>query len=94
MKRYLKLLSVLSIVAFVGVACGGGGGSAQTSTPASSSGAMQPGGTLRVGTPADISGGWDPAKEYEAIAWELRARRAASCTPTWRRPRPRCPRTS
>jgi peptide/nickel transport system substrate-binding protein len=71
-RRYIKLLAVLSVVAIAAAACGGGGGTTGTSPGGKTSGAkLQPGGTLRVATPADISGGWDPAKEYEAIAWEL-----------------------
>jgi peptide/nickel transport system substrate-binding protein len=70
--RYLKLFSIVSVVAIAGAACGGGGGGTSApSTKASSAGNLPRGGTLRVVTPADISGGWDPAKEYEAIAWEL-----------------------
>jgi len=81
-KRYSKLLATVAVLGLVAAACGGGGGSSGTttgggggSTPPATSGGAQPtqpqGGTLKIAAPADIAGGWDPAKEYEALAFEF-----------------------
>jgi len=79
-KRYSKLLATVAVLGIVAAACGGGGGSSG-STPnggetttgggTSQTPSLPTGGTLKIASPADIAGGWDPAKEYEALAFEF-----------------------
>jgi len=71
MKRHWRYLATVAVVAVVAAACGGGGGGGGPSGTEIPSGGIQAGGTLKLATPADIQSGWDPAKEYEIIAYEL-----------------------
>ena len=71
-KRYWKLVALLAVVVVIGAACGGGkapGGT--TSSGTESPGGIPTGGILKMATAADVQSGWDPAKEYEVIAWEI-----------------------
>jgi peptide/nickel transport system substrate-binding protein len=66
--RYTRMLALVGVLAVVGAAC------AQEQAgpgPAPVGGAPQEGGTLNLAISADISEAWDPAKEYEALAWEV-----------------------
>jgi len=73
MKQHWRYLATVAVVALVAAACGGGGGTTGTETPSGGtpSGGIPAGGTLMLATPSDIQSGWDPAKEYEIIAWEV-----------------------
>jgi peptide/nickel transport system substrate-binding protein len=66
-RRYLKLLTLLSAFAILAAACGGDDGPTQPGPDED----QVPGGTLRLGISADIAAAWDPAKEYEALAFEV-----------------------
>ena len=79
-KRYTKLLATVAVLGIVAAACGGGGGNNTTTPGQTTSGGTPPptttaslptGGTMKIAAPADIAGGWDPAKEYEALAFEF-----------------------
>ncbi len=69
MKRYPMYLATGIVVALIAASCGGGGGGGPASTgpPAE----IKAGGTFELATAADVQSGWDPAKEYEVIAWEI-----------------------
>lgn len=72
-KRYLKLLSLASVLAIAAAACGGGGGSNPTTKPPPTT--TQPsqvsGGTYDLAIESDVSAAFDPQKEYYAVTWEF-----------------------
>lgn len=70
MKRHFRILALVAVLGVVAAACGGGGNeTTKGGTP--SSGALQSGGTLKFAISADIQSAWDPAKEYEQLAWGI-----------------------
>lgn len=75
MSRYLRVFALVAVLALVATACGGDDeGEGEVTGPTSTTGVtgeFEAGGTLQLATPADVSSGWDPAKEYEAVAWEF-----------------------
>ncbi len=73
MRRYLKVLALVGVLALVAAACGGdnGGTGATGASATGASGAeLQPGGTLKFAQIADVYSAFDPAKEYSQITWE------------------------
>jgi peptide/nickel transport system substrate-binding protein len=68
-RRYLRVLALVGILAVVAAACGGGGPSA-TGPTAASGGEIQPGGTLRGSLLSDIDAGFDPGWSYYSVTWE------------------------
>lgn len=71
-RRYLKILALVGILAIVAAACGGddGGGGGGTSSGSASAGELQQGGTLKLAMLGDVSAAFDPAKEYYSVTWE------------------------
>jgi peptide/nickel transport system substrate-binding protein len=70
MKRYLRYLALVAILALAGAACGGGGGGGGASGSATPSAAEpQKGGTLRVWQDTDVTANFDPQKEYFQVSF-------------------------
>ncbi len=73
MKRTLKMIAVVAVLAVVAAACSSGddGGTDQGSdTGAPSAATDLSGGTLRMGQLGDVSAAFDPQKEYYSVTWE------------------------
>ncbi len=68
MPRRWILIALVTTMAVLGAACGGGSGS--TATPPTPSAAPKPGGTLHVALISDVQDAFDPQKEYSAVTWE------------------------
>jgi ABC-type transport system substrate-binding protein len=69
MKRYLKVFSVVAVLALAMVACGGGGGGGGATSSVGQK--PQKGGTLHVETNTDTTAVMDPQKEYYQLPWGL-----------------------
>jgi peptide/nickel transport system substrate-binding protein len=72
-KRYLQVLALVGVLALVAAACGGddngGGATGSTATGASGAQEITPGGTFNAALLSDVTAGFDPQKEYYAVAW-------------------------
>jgi peptide/nickel transport system substrate-binding protein len=64
-------MATIAVVAIVATGCGGGGGGEASPSASESAGGIPTGGVMKLATVADVQSGWDPAKEYEIIAWEV-----------------------
>ena len=73
MRRYLQVLALVGVLALVAAACGGdddgGGATGSTATGASGAQEITPGGTFKAALLSDVTAGFDPQKEYYAVAW-------------------------
>ena len=73
MKRYLQVLALVGVLTLVAAACGGddngGGATGSTATGASGAQEVTPGGTFNAALLSDVTAGFDPQKEYYAVAW-------------------------
>lgn len=68
MRRYLKIVTLASVLAIVATACGGGGGGGPTQSPGAQ---IQAGGTFKGALLGDVSAAFDPQKEYYSVTWEF-----------------------
>ena len=61
----------MAVLALVGAACGGDddGGEATGSTTGATGAEITPGGTFEAALLSDVTAGFDPQKEYYAVAW-------------------------
>lgn len=72
MRRYLSVLALVAALGLVAAACGGDNGGATGATGATATGAtgeLQPGGTVELGMLGDVSASFDPQKEYYSVTW-------------------------
>ena len=72
MRGYLKVLALVAVLALVGAACGGdddGGGATGSTATGGTGGEITPGGTFEAAMLSDVTAGFDPQKEYYAVAW-------------------------
>jgi len=73
-RRYLSVLALVAVLGLVAAACGGddgGGTGASGATSATgASGELQPGGTVELAMLGDVSAAFDPQKEYYSVTWE------------------------
>jgi hypothetical protein len=66
-RRYLSVLALVAVLGLVAAACGGddeGGTGATGATATGTTGELQPGGTVELGMLGDVSASFDPQKEY------------------------------
>ena len=70
MKRYLKFVALAAVLTVIAAACGGSTSSGPSGT-GSTSGAFQPGGTLKIAHTQDFFNGLDPQQEYYSVSWEF-----------------------
>ena len=73
MRRYLSVLALVAVLGLVAAACGGddeGGTGATGATATGATGELQPGGTVELGMLGDVSASFDPQKEYYSVTWE------------------------
>ncbi len=70
MKRYLKVLALVGVLAIVATACGGGGGGGASPSASGSGQELQQGGTLQLALLSDFSAAMDPQKEYYSVTWQ------------------------
>jgi peptide/nickel transport system substrate-binding protein len=71
-RRYLQVLALVGVLTLVAAACGGddeGGATGSTATGASGAQEITPGGTFKAALLSDVTAGFDPQKEYYAVAW-------------------------
>jgi len=71
-RGYLKVLALVAVLALVGAACGGdddGGGATGSTATGGTGGEITPGGTFEAAMLSDVTAGFDPQKEYYAVAW-------------------------
>lgn len=72
MKRYLSVLALVAVLGLVAAACGGDDGDETGATGATATGTtgeLQPGGTIELGMLGDVSAAFDPQKEYYSVTW-------------------------
>ena len=72
MRRYLSVLALVAVLGLVAAACGGddeGGTGATGATATGATGELQPGGTVELGMLGDVSASFDPQKEYYSVTW-------------------------
>ncbi|HEY8116163.1 MAG TPA: ABC transporter substrate-binding protein [Actinomycetota bacterium] len=73
MRRYLSVLALVAVLGLVAAACGGdneGATGATGATATGPSGELQPGGTVELAMLGDVSAAFDPQKEYYSVTWE------------------------
>src|SRR5215207_5866 len=71
-RRYLSVLALVAVLGLVAAACGGddeGGTGATGATATGATGELQPGGTVELGMLGDVSASFDPQKEYYSVTW-------------------------
>lgn len=75
MRTIWKYVAIVAVLGLLAAACGGGeedgGGSQTPAASGSGAGEIPTGGTMELATPSDVQNAWDPAKSYEAIAFEV-----------------------
>jgi len=72
MRRYLSVLALVAVLGLVAAACGGddeGGTGATGATATGATGELQPGGTVELAMLGDVSAAFDPQKEYYSVTW-------------------------
>jgi peptide/nickel transport system substrate-binding protein len=69
MKRYLRYVAAVGVLAIVAAACGGGG--AGDTTGPDTGEEPVPGGTLKLALSSDVFATFDPQKEYYSVSWEF-----------------------
>jgi peptide/nickel transport system substrate-binding protein len=72
-RRYLSVLALVAVLGLVAAACGGdneGATGATGATATGPSGELQPGGTVELAMLGDVSAAFDPQKEYYSVTWE------------------------
>jgi peptide/nickel transport system substrate-binding protein len=72
-RRYLSVLALVAVLGLVAAACGGddeGGTGATGATATGTTGELQPGGTVELAMLGDVSAAFDPQKEYYTVTWE------------------------
>ncbi|MGZ8592196.1 MAG: ABC transporter substrate-binding protein [Actinomycetota bacterium] len=81
MRRYLRVLALVAVMGLVAAACGGDDDGGEGATGATGTGAtggtatgatgadITPGGTFEAALLSDVTAGFDPQKEYYAVAW-------------------------
>ena len=69
MKRMLKVVALVAVLAIVAAACNSDSGDTDASGSASASGDLS-GGTLKMAMLADVTAAFDPQKEYYSVTWE------------------------
>jgi peptide/nickel transport system substrate-binding protein len=71
-RRYLSVLALVAVLGLVAAACGGDdeGGTGATGATATATGELQPGGTVELAMLGDVSAAFDPQKEYYSVTWE------------------------
>jgi peptide/nickel transport system substrate-binding protein len=72
-RRYLSVLALVAVLGLVAAACGGdneGGTGATGATATGATGELQPGGTVELAMLGDVSAAFDPQKEYYTVTWE------------------------
>jgi peptide/nickel transport system substrate-binding protein len=67
--RYLKIFALVAVLGLVGAACAGGEEAAETTTPATTGAEIPTGGVFKMALLSDVTAGFDPQKEYYAVAW-------------------------
>jgi peptide/nickel transport system substrate-binding protein len=67
-RRYLRIVALIGVVAIVAAACGGDEAEAP---PSPAGGDIQAGGVIKMGISADVDEAFDPAKEYSQISWSI-----------------------
>jgi peptide/nickel transport system substrate-binding protein len=65
-RRYTKLLALVSVLGIIATACAQGEGPRQQDGED-----LQPGGTLELNLLGDVSAAFDPQKEYYSVTWEF-----------------------
>ena len=70
MKRSLKLIALVAVLAMVAAACGGNDSTSSSSTDSGSASTDLSGGTLKMAMLSDVSAAFDPQKEYYSVTWE------------------------
>jgi peptide/nickel transport system substrate-binding protein len=71
-RRYLSVLALVAVLGLVAAACGGddeGGTGATGATATGATGELQPGGTVELAMLGDVSAAFDPQKEYYSVTW-------------------------
>jgi peptide/nickel transport system substrate-binding protein len=71
-RRYLSVLALVAVLGLVAAACGGddeGGTGATGATATGATGELQPGGTVELALLGDVSAAFDPQKEYYSVTW-------------------------
>lgn len=72
MKRIVRALALVSVLALAATACSGNGGESASGSPSTPPEQLQRGGTLLVETNADLAtSGFDPAKEYWQLSFQV-----------------------
>ena len=69
MRKVIKIFAIALAIALVTAACGGDGGTDETTDTQTED--VQPGGTLKLALLSDVSAAFDPQKEYYNITWSL-----------------------
>ena len=70
MSRRWILIALATVMAVLGVACGGGDTGGSTTGPSATGAEPQPGGTLHIALISDVQDAFDPQKEYSSVTWE------------------------
>jgi peptide/nickel transport system substrate-binding protein len=68
MKRYLRYVAAIGVLAIAAAACGGGGTGDTTGPTDTGEGAVR-GGTLKGALSSDVFATFDPQKEYYSVSW-------------------------
>lgn len=73
MRRYLSVLALVAALGLVAAACGGndeGGATGATGEATGATGGIQPGGTVELAMLGGVTAAFDPQKEYYSVTWE------------------------
>ncbi|MGZ5212272.1 MAG: ABC transporter substrate-binding protein [Actinomycetota bacterium] len=68
MRKAVRLVAVVAVLAIVAAACSKSG-TPEASSSASAGGEIQQGGTLHLAQTSDVSSAFDPQKEYYQLSW-------------------------
>jgi peptide/nickel transport system substrate-binding protein len=69
MKRTIRLIALVAVLALVGAACGDDGAETPPASDGGNAGDLVQGGTLLLAQLSDVYSAFDPQKEYSTVTW-------------------------